>query len=102
MLKTWLQWYLALEDNEFFVEVERDFIIDKFNLINLREQVGNPPPISKERLKAALKLIMSERVPSEEDLQNAKFLELNQDAFDVYNRLHSRYVATPQGMAKVY
>jgi hypothetical protein len=71
VLKTWLQWYLALEDNEFFVEVERDFIIDKFNLINLREQVGNPPPLSKERLKAALKLILSERVPSEEDLQNA-------------------------------
>jgi len=25
-LKNWMQWYLALEDHEFLVEVERSFI----------------------------------------------------------------------------
>jgi casein kinase II subunit beta len=68
---------LALEDHDFLVEVERDFITDKFNLINLREMCGNPPPMSKSRFKDSLKLILSSKVPNEEDLQNAQFLELN-------------------------
>ncbi len=36
-VKTWIQWYLIQEDHDFMVEVERDFIGDKFNLIKLRE-----------------------------------------------------------------
>lgn len=36
-LKSWLQWYLALEDHEFLVEIENEFLKDKFNFINLRE-----------------------------------------------------------------
>ena len=35
--KTWIQWYLIQEDHDFMVEVERDFISDKFNLIKLRD-----------------------------------------------------------------
>jgi casein kinase II subunit beta len=101
-IKSWLQWYLALEDHDFLVEVERDFLKDKFNLINLRETCGNPPPMSKSRFKETLRLILSSKVPNEQDLQSASFLELNQDAFDIYGRLHARFVATPTGLAKIY
>ena len=69
-IKRWLQWYLALEDHDFLVEVERDFICDKFNLIKMRDSCGNPPPMNKRRFKESLRLILSRKVPSEEDLQN--------------------------------
>ena len=40
-IKCWLQWYLALEDHDFFVEIEREYIMDQFNLIKLRESCGS-------------------------------------------------------------
>lgn len=76
-LKCWMQWYLALEDHDFFVEIEREYIMAKLNLVKIREQSGNPPPLSKNRFKNAIRLILSTKVPSEEDLQNPQFLELN-------------------------
>ena len=29
----WIQWFLNLEDHEFFVEVDKEFIEDKMNLL---------------------------------------------------------------------
>ena len=60
---TWVQWYLSLEDHEFLVEVDRDFISDKFNLIKLKENFT-----SKDRFKECLRLLISNKVPNEEDL----------------------------------
>lgn len=65
-LKCWLQWYLALEDHDFFVEIEREYIMDKLNLVKIREQSGSP--LSKNRFKNAIRLILSSKVPSEVDL----------------------------------
>lgn len=67
----WIQWFLSLEDHEFLLEIDKEFIEDKMNLIGIRES------FSKERYKECLKLILSSKVPMEEDLQNQKFLELN-------------------------
>ena len=99
-LKCWLQWYLALEDHDFFVEIEREYIMDKINLVKIREQGGSQ--LSKNRFKNAIRLILSSKVPSEVDLQNPQFLELNQEAFDLYGRIHARYVQTPAGLARLY
>jgi hypothetical protein len=62
---TWMQWFLSLEDHEFLVEVEAQFIKDKFNLIGLKSFLP-----SKERYKECLRLIQSNKVPNEEDLQD--------------------------------
>jgi hypothetical protein len=58
-----MQWYLSLEDHDFLVEVDREYINDKFNLIKLRD---NFP--TKDRFKECLRLILSSKVPNEEDL----------------------------------
>lgn len=58
-----MQWYLSLEDHDFLVEVDKEFINDKFNLIKLRE---NFP--TEDRFKECLRLIISNKVPNEEDL----------------------------------
>jgi hypothetical protein len=36
---TWVSWFCSLKGNEFFVEVEEDFIQDDFNLTGLSTQV---------------------------------------------------------------
>lgn len=68
----WIQWYLSLEDHDLLVEVDKEYITDKFNLIKLKEHFT-----SKDRYKECLRLLLSNKIPNEEDLQNQKFLELN-------------------------
>jgi predicted RNA-binding protein with PUA domain len=56
---------LSLEDHDLLIEVDREFIEDQMNLIGLRELLPN-----KERYKESLKLLLSNKIPGEEDLQN--------------------------------
>ena len=61
----WIQWYLNLEDHEFFVEVDKEFIEDKMNLISIRDHFS-----SKDRYRECLRLLLSNKVPNEEELGN--------------------------------
>lgn len=47
-------------------------------------------------------MILSPSAPNEEDLGDEHFLELNQEASDMYGLVHARYIHTPRGIAKVY
>ena len=47
-------------------------------------------------------MILAETAPTPEELANEAYLELNQDASDLYGLLHSRYINTACGLAKVY
>lgn len=47
-------------------------------------------------------MILSPLAPNEEDLADEHFLELNQEASDLYGLIHCRYIHTPRGIAKVY
>lgn len=59
----WIQWFISLEDHEFLIEVDKDFISDKMNLLGLRENFA-----TKDRFKECLRLLLSNKVPNEEDL----------------------------------
>ena len=39
---TWISWFCSLKGNEFFVEVDEDFIQDDFNLTSLSSQASAP------------------------------------------------------------
>ena len=44
----------------------------------------------------------STQSPDDKDLADEQFMELNQEASELYGLIHARYVNTAQGMAKVY
>lgn len=92
----WVQWFCALEGHEFLVEVEEEFLSDKFNHYGLHAQ------FPKDKFKTLIKIILSAVAPNEEDLNDEAFLELNQEASDLYGLLHNRFIQTPRGMSKVY
>lgn len=85
------------------VELDRSFLKDKINLVGLRKEIPETERLhTKKRFKDSLKLIMSSKVPNEDDLQSQQFLELNQDAFELYGRIHARFITSPAGLAKIY
>jgi casein kinase II subunit beta len=47
-------------------------------------------------------MIMSPIAPNQEDLADEGFLELNQEASELYGLIHARYVYTLKGLAKVF
>lgn len=93
----WIQWFCSLEGHEFLVEIDIDYIKDhQFNLYGLQAT------FPKDKFKTCVKMILSPLAPNEEDLADEHFLELNQEASDLYGLVHARYIHTPRGLAKVY
>lgn len=37
----WISWFLSSKGNEYFCEVEEDYILDRFNLTGLNNEVTN-------------------------------------------------------------
>ena len=45
----------------------------------------------------ALEMILSPDAPDDEDLEDERFLEIYQEATDVYGLIHSRFITSPKG-----
>jgi casein kinase II subunit beta len=58
--------------------------------------------MSKEKMRQCLRMVLSPAAPNEEDLQDEAFLEMNQESSDLYGLLHSRFILSARGLAKVY
>ena len=92
----WVNWFCTLEGHEYLVQVDEEFLNDPFNLHGLR------PDLGKEKFKKCLKIILSDKAPTSEELADDQFLELNQEASDLYGLLHARYINSATGLAKVH
>ena len=92
----WIQWFCMLEGNSFFCEIDKNFIKDPFNLYGIKHK------LETERLKECLELILSPVCPSDQELQEEAYLELNQEASEVYGMIHARFILSPCGMALMY
>lgn len=92
----WIQWFCSLEGHDFLVEIEEEYIKDNFNLYGLKKR------FKTDRYSTCIKMILSNYSPTEEDLTNEEFLELNQEASDLYGLIHSRFIVTQRGLSKLY
>ncbi|KIM77456.1 hypothetical protein PILCRDRAFT_825421 [Piloderma croceum F 1598] len=87
---TWISWFLCSKGNEYFCEVEEDYILDRFNLTGLNNEVTN--------YSQALDLItdnLDDDVPDE--LRGA----LDVQARLLYGLIHARWIVTARGLAKM-
>jgi len=88
----WVKWFCSLRGHEFLIEVDEDYIQDRFNLTGLNEQVPH--------FKRALDII-TDMDEDDHDFKGGKRTAndlVEQAAELLYELIHSRFLLSPRGM----
>jgi len=87
---SWISWFLSSKGNEYFCEVEEDYILDRFNLTGLNTEV--------QHYAQALDLITDNLDDYLEDEVRGT-VEIS--ARLLYGLIHQRWIVTSRGLAKM-
>ncbi|GIX63023.1 casein kinase II subunit beta [Babesia caballi] len=100
----WVEWYCNLKGNQYYVQVDTDYIRDEFNLVGLQQQVNY--------YNHAIRMILDNYDDYEyecyddndEDAfgprsERAKQQIVNTSAQLLYGLIHSRFIITSKGMS---
>lgn len=109
---SWISWFLASKGNEYFCEVDEEYIMDRFNLTGLNVEV--------QGYSAALELITDQAGPfislhtaqarpssdsvartDTEDMNDEQRDQLETSARHLYGLIHARYIITSRGLQKM-
>ncbi|KAI8143214.1 casein kinase II, regulatory subunit [Fennellomyces sp. T-0311] len=90
--KYWIDWFLETKGNEYFCEVDEDYILDRFNLTGLSQEV-------QQYYAEALDMITDNL--DEESLSEKAREQIEKAARHLYGLIHARFVITTRGLAKM-
>ena len=109
MTPQWISWFLSSKGNEYFCEVEEDYILDRFNLTGLNTEVAN--------YSQALDLItdnlgvcgatprcfspLTVFWPTDDEIHDELRGTLDVQARLLYGLIHARWIVTARGLAKM-
>jgi casein kinase II subunit beta len=89
---TWIEWFCRLKGNEFFVEVDEEYIHDDFNLTGISQVV----PYYDDALSIVLDDDDQDQIPEEDQAMLETACQM------LYGLVHSRFILTTKGMQMLY
>jgi len=90
---SWVRWFCALRGNEFFAEVDEDYLEDDFNLAGLAAQVPY--------YDYALDMLLDHALPDDLVLTEQQSEALENAAERLYGLAHARFAVTARGLQAV-
>jgi len=87
---SWISWFCSLKGNEFFAEVDEDYIQDDFNLTGLNGMVPN--------YDYALDMILDAET---DDLTEEQTEIVESAAEMLYGLIHARFILTSRGLSQM-
>jgi casein kinase II subunit beta len=114
----WISWFLSSKGNEYFCEVDEDFILDRFNLTGLNNEVSNYPqaldviadnfgtlcfgsdPGDMESTYG-VRTLNNCLACADEEIQDELRGSLDVQARLLYGLIHARWIVTARGLAKM-
>jgi len=88
--QSWIAWFCSIRGNEFFVEVDEDYIQDEFNLTGLSAEV----PF----FDYALDTVLDVDSPNADALTEEQQETVDAAAELLYGLIHARYILTVKGL----
>lgn len=107
---SWVTWFLSTKGNEYFCEVDEDYILDRFNLTGLNAEVQHYPQAldlvtdalgeeSSQVLRRYCALISP--LLAEDELDEEARDHIEAQARLLYGLVHARYIITTRGLGKM-
>ncbi|KAK6443299.1 casein kinase 2 regulatory subunit [Oleoguttula sp. CCFEE 5521] len=86
----WRDWFIAARGNEYFCEIDEDYLTDRFNLTGLNTEV--------QYYQYALDLVTDVfDIEVDDDMRE----QIEKSARHLYGLVHARYIVTTRGLAKM-
>ncbi|KAG8626138.1 hypothetical protein KVT40_006539 [Elsinoe batatas] len=86
----WRDWFISSRGNEYFCEIDEDYLTDRFNLTGLNTEV--------QYYQYALDLITDVfDMEVDDDMRD----QIEKSARHLYGLVHARYIVTTRGLAKM-
>lgn len=100
---TWIAWFLSTKGNEYFCEVDEEYILDRFNLTGLNAEVQHYPQ-ALDVLTDALgtwHAHAARLTDAEDNLDDDAREQIETQARLLYGLIHARFIITTRGLAKM-